>query len=263
MRKVTLVFCLFFALLFSFSSVFAGRYYMPEVARWATPDPALQKMHPNELVRLQNGQLLSTSPYVYTYDNPLKYVDPDGELPQWVVGAVVGGGLDLALQLTVEGKSFSEVSWVRVGGSAVLGGLGGGLLSKSGKLISYFRHGSKVDDALNVVDDVVNFTDDVVNVADDAGRGAFEIAKEGGKHSGLLKNYASRNTKEVRNAVKGYQKQVGLHKDKLANPAKYAKNWKSISAEQQQGLLQKWQADLQRNQELADVMKGLLNEMGF
>ena len=101
-------------------------------------------------------------------------------MPQWIVG----GGLDLALQLTVEGKSFSEVSWARVGGSAVLGGVGGGLLSKSGKLIRYLRQGSKVDDALNVVDDVVNLADDVgnvaddvVNVADDAGMGLSSAEK--------------------------------------------------------------------------------------
>ena len=66
MRKVPLVVCLISVLLFSSGSVFAGRYYIPEVARWATPDPALQKMHPNELVKLQNGPLLSISPYAYT-----------------------------------------------------------------------------------------------------------------------------------------------------------------------------------------------------
>ena len=186
---------------------------------------------------------------------PLKYVDPDGELPQWIVGAVVGVGLDLALQLAVEGKSFSEVSWARVGGSAVLGGVGGGLLSKSGKLIKYLRHGSKIDDVLNV-------TDDIVNVADDAGRGAFQVAKEGGRHSGLLKEYAGRNTREIQKAVRGFERQVAAHKQKIANPAKFAEKWKSMSAKEQQGLLRKWQKDLQRNQELADVMKGLLKEIG-
>ena len=191
MRKVTLVFCLFPVLLFAFSSVFAGRYYQPEIARWATPDPALQKMHPTELVKLQNGQLLSTSPYVYAYDNPLKYVDPDGELPQWVVGAVVGGGLDLALQLTVEGRSFSEVSWARVGGSAVLGGVGGGLLSKGGKLVGYLRHGTKVDDALNVTDDVINVADDAASGIETLGKGLKNIREIA---SGRLQGFTRGNT---------------------------------------------------------------------
>ncbi len=81
MRKVTLVFYLFSVLLLPYSLVFTGRYYMPEVARWATPDPALQNVPPQELLKLHKGQLLSTSPYTYSFDNPLRYVDPDGNTP--------------------------------------------------------------------------------------------------------------------------------------------------------------------------------------
>ena len=133
---------------------------------------------------------------------PLKYVDPDGELPQWIVG----GGLDLALQLTVEGKSFSEVSWARVGGSAVLGGVGGGLLSKSGKLIRYLRQGSKIDDVLNVTDDVVNLTDDIVNVADEAISGIETLGKDLKNlreiTSGRLKGFTRGNT-ELKGGLEG------------------------------------------------------------
>lgn len=68
-------------ILSTFNVLFAGRYYMPEIARWATPDPALQQMHPNQLLKIHNGMLLSTSPYVYTFNNPLRYTDPNGETP--------------------------------------------------------------------------------------------------------------------------------------------------------------------------------------
>ncbi|MBD3197233.1 MAG: hypothetical protein GF317_19420 [Candidatus Lokiarchaeota archaeon] len=81
MRKSILSIGLIISLFVLISPVFAGRYYIPEIGRWATPDPALQTMSPNELVKFQGGKLLMTSPYCYSYNNPLKYIDPDGKRP--------------------------------------------------------------------------------------------------------------------------------------------------------------------------------------
>ncbi len=44
------------------------RYYYPPLAFWLRPDPLLDKY-------------IHLSPYVYCNGNPLKYVDPEGELP--------------------------------------------------------------------------------------------------------------------------------------------------------------------------------------
>ncbi|MFC1770428.1 RHS repeat-associated core domain-containing protein [Candidatus Margulisiibacteriota bacterium] len=52
---------------------FNQRYYDPEIGRFLTPDPA--------------GQSLNA--YVYCGNNPLYYVDPDGEA-WWIIGAVIG-----------------------------------------------------------------------------------------------------------------------------------------------------------------------------
>lgn len=59
----------------------AGRYYDPAYGRWTTFDPALNEKSPQELLELQNGKLFSHSPYSYAYDNPLKFIDPDGKTP--------------------------------------------------------------------------------------------------------------------------------------------------------------------------------------
>jgi len=48
------------------STVFAGRYYDPEIGRFTQIDPKWEK-YP------------STSPYTYCLNNPLKYIDPDGK----------------------------------------------------------------------------------------------------------------------------------------------------------------------------------------
>ena len=45
---------------------FGARLYDPDLARWTTPDPLAEK-YPG------------ISPYVYCNDNPVNFVDPDGE----------------------------------------------------------------------------------------------------------------------------------------------------------------------------------------
>jgi|GEM_PF-1418275 len=84
------------------------------------------------------GVFLSTDPvrnigptwrpiaYAYANGNPLRYNDPKGEFG-WLVGALVGGGLDLAFQLVENGGNFNEVNWGSVAGSALAGALSGGI----------------------------------------------------------------------------------------------------------------------------------------
>jgi len=56
---------------------FGARYYDPELGRWTQPDP-LADRYPG------------WSPYVYALDNPLRYVDPDGEKVINPQGQVIG-----------------------------------------------------------------------------------------------------------------------------------------------------------------------------
>jgi len=186
MRKVPLVVCVISALLFSSGSVLAGRYYIPEVARWATPDPVLRKMSPNELAEFDNGKLLSNSPYVYGYNNPLKYVDSDGETP-WLVGALVGGGLDLAIQVgtnLAQGNSaFSDISISSIVVSAGAGAVGAGLATKISKLGKLAQFGAEtVIDATSSVagqlteNGSVNLTNVGIDVV--AGRTVGKLAGE-------------------------------------------------------------------------------------
>ncbi|MDP6417423.1 MAG: RHS repeat-associated core domain-containing protein, partial [Gammaproteobacteria bacterium] len=56
----------------------------------------------------QDGRFLQIDPqvdkfphlsrYVYAANNPVKYVDPDGELPHWAVGGIVGGAIGAAIE---------------------------------------------------------------------------------------------------------------------------------------------------------------------
>ena len=91
-------------------------------------------------------------------------------------------------------------------------------------------------------------------------KGAFELARAGGKHSGLLKVMMNAELKSIEKSIASFEKNVVEHADKLSNPAKYVEKRSSLSTQEQRGLLQKWQKDLQRTQELGDVMRGLYEQ---
>ncbi|WP_343642335.1 DUF6443 domain-containing protein [Chryseobacterium sp.] len=54
-------------------SDFGGRMYMPDNGRWFSPDPLSEEFE-------------EWSPYSYVFNNPIRYVDPDGKAPIDVVG---------------------------------------------------------------------------------------------------------------------------------------------------------------------------------
>jgi RHS repeat-associated protein len=91
------------------------RDYDPTLGRYAQPDP----------IGLAGG------PNVYSYvgQDPLNSVDPDGENPM-IIGALIGGGLDLGGQV-LEGLTSPSgqvhINWGRVGVAAAFGAVGGPL----------------------------------------------------------------------------------------------------------------------------------------
>jgi hypothetical protein len=90
--------------------------------------------------------------------------------------------------------------------------------------------------------------------------GAFSIALNGGRHSGFLKNYAGKSARELRSGITSLERQIALHRDKIANPSRYIKNFAQLDPRQQTALLtRKWPSDIQRQQEQLDILRGLLD----
>jgi hypothetical protein len=87
---------------------------------------------------------------------------------------------------------------------------------------------------------------------------AYAIARAGGRHAGLLRVYQGKSTAEIQHALRSYERQVELHRQKLANPGKVIDGWRQRHFHVQRGLLRHWQEDLTRNQELAEVTRGIL-----
>ena len=175
-----------------------ARPYAYDVGRFLRPDP-MQDAYPG------------ISPYSYANNNPLKYVDPDGQLPNFVIGAVAGAGLDIATQVLVEGRSLEEIDLGAVAISATTGAIGVGVLSKLSHLSSAALYGTEA--AINAAGSVTHQLYDsgevdLLDTAVDTGTGLL-----GGRASQFtrnkieasdtvqgLRNQADRNVRIARNA---------------------------------------------------------------
>ena len=93
---------------------YRARYYNPVFGRFISEDP----------IGLEGG----LNPYAYVLGDPLIYTDPEGNFAFLPIlgGMIIGGGIDLGLQLLMNGGNFDCVNWGSVALSAGLGALGGG-----------------------------------------------------------------------------------------------------------------------------------------
>ena len=91
-------------------------------------------------------------------------------------------------------------------------------------------------------------------------RNAYEVARAGGRHAGLLRVYQEKSTAELQRALRSYERQVALHRQKIEHPEQFVQDWDKKSPRVQSGLRRHWQEDVVHNQELADVMPGILQE---
>lgn len=93
-----------------------ARYYNPTTGLFIQPDSV-------------------KGPHRYSYadDDPIMLNDPSGNCPM-CVGALLGGGLDLGIQLFIEGKTMEEVNWGSVAISAAGGSVGAGLGANIAKM---------------------------------------------------------------------------------------------------------------------------------
>nr|WP_245978890.1 RHS repeat-associated core domain-containing protein [Lysobacter pythonis] len=92
------------------------RYYDPMLGRFLSVDP---------VTALTNGDMRHFNRYVYAYNNPYRFTDPDGRCP-WCAGAGIGVGLELARQIvTGEIKDTSLKGIAGNVGKALVAGAAG------------------------------------------------------------------------------------------------------------------------------------------
>lgn len=107
------------------------RYYDPVIGRFYSNDPV------DMLGHMQHGNpTMGFNRYAYANNNPYKYVDPDGQLVNFVFGTVIGIAAEIAVQVMVEGKGFSQLDPGRIGQSAFIGAVSGGVGGAASRLAS-------------------------------------------------------------------------------------------------------------------------------
>jgi len=77
---------------------FGARDYDPTVGRWTSKDPI-------------GFASEDTNLYAYVYNDPVNSVDPSGLFLNLVAGCLISGGIELASQMIIDGKSLGCVDW--------------------------------------------------------------------------------------------------------------------------------------------------------
>ncbi|WP_448545724.1 hypothetical protein, partial [Roseiflexus sp.] len=214
------------------------------------------------------------------YNNPLKYVDPDGHavfIPLLIVGGVIA----------LKALDYGWTAWDAYQATRTLADPHASAADKkaaaSSLALTAACEAAEPDDLLPValpLDDLVRagIIGSVKRVGDEAAgavgrtvardgdptdevRDAYAIATRGGKHAGLLQTYAGRSEKEIRKAIRSFERVADLHRRKLANPEQYAEQWEHMSPERRERLLVYWRREVAVYTEQADVLRGLLDHM--
>ncbi|MCY8067058.1 hypothetical protein MOB77_08690 [Bacillus haynesii] len=106
-----------------------------------------------------------------------------------------------SLKLILPRRTLAGVSVV-TSGTAKLVGRGLNISEKTAKTAKVVENGEKAIDAGKKANS------------------AYDIAKNGGKHSGFYKQYIDKSPEQIKKGISSIDKQIDEHKDKIKNPRK-------------------------------------------
>ena len=107
---------------------YGARYYNPRISLWLNVDPLSESyLLYQDYDDILNSKTLNS--YGYTYQNPIKYTDYEGGLPIPVITGLIGGAINVGINIWVQSKEgkldfSSGKTWGRIGLAA-----GGGFIA--------------------------------------------------------------------------------------------------------------------------------------
>ncbi|MFM7713576.1 MAG: hypothetical protein ACKO7A_12945 [Microcystis sp.] len=117
---------------------------------------------------------------------------------------------------------------------------------------------AKAESEANKTVDQVDNVDDVANVND-----PYNIAKQGGKHSGFYDEYAKKPDSQIRKGIESINKHISEHHKKIEDLQKFISDFDNLDPRQQKALPDKWQRDINRQNEQKTILEGILKERGL
>lgn len=91
----------------------------------------------------------------------------------------------------------------------------------------------------------------------------LEGAKAGKRHShaGVYRDAVTKSKKQLQKSIISRTAQVERHADKIRNPENYVPDWREKSIGYREGLIRKWEKDMRRNAEQAEIELAVFEEM--
>lgn len=81
------------------------------------------------------------------------------------------------------------------------------------------------------------------------------------KHVKMVESYLDKPTKEIQKGINSYEKQIAIHKDKIANPTKHYPDWEKLDPRQCEALTnKKWPVEIKGYEEQRDLLQSILKE---
>lgn len=91
--------------------------------------------------------------------------------------------------------------------------------------------------------------------------GPYEAAIQGVRHVRFLKEYRNVSNKELKKAIKSFDKQINRHNEKIKNPEKAYPDFRNLDQRHQKDLLEKkWPSDIKRLEEQKEIVRRILDE---
>lgn len=85
-------------------------------------------------------------------------------------------------------------------------------------------------------------------------------AKAGKRHSGVYVDAMGKKRKQLQRSIINRIAEVERHADKIQHPEKYIPDWGTLDPRYQAGLLRKWEKDMRRNAEQAEIELSVFEE---